>query len=114
FLRLYRTNPSAPEDLIAVTIQDERSRKRRDNAEPSEPAQKGPREDFGASVWLSVSVGRTQNAEPRWLIPMLCRNGDVTKREIGVIKRQLEETYGEIAEASAESCLAAIGPNKAL
>ncbi len=36
FLRLYRTNHSAPEDLIEVTVQDERSRKRRDNAEPYE------------------------------------------------------------------------------
>ncbi|MGO6670026.1 DEAD/DEAH box helicase, partial [Rhizobium ruizarguesonis] len=114
FLRLYRTNHSAPEDLIEVTVQDERSRKRRDNAEPYEPAQKGPREDFGASVWFSVSVGRKQNAEPRWLIPMLCRNGNVTKREIGAIKMQPEETYVEIAAASAESFLAAIGPNKAL
>ncbi|MBY3513884.1 DEAD/DEAH box helicase [Rhizobium laguerreae] len=114
FLRLYRTNHSAPEDLLEVTVQDDRSRKRRDNAEPYEPAQKGPREDFGASVWFSVSVGRKQNAEPRWLIPMLCRNGNVTKREIGAIKMQPEETFVEIAAASAESFLAAIGPNKAL
>jgi ATP-dependent RNA helicase DeaD len=45
---------------------------------------------------------------------MLCRNGNVTKREIGAIKMQPEETYVEIAAASAESFQAAIGPNKAL
>ncbi|MGO7800567.1 DbpA RNA binding domain-containing protein, partial [Rhizobium ruizarguesonis] len=58
--------------------------------------------DFGASFWFSVSVGLKQNAEPRWLIPMLCRNGNVTKREIGAIKMQPEETFLEIAAASAE------------
>ena len=80
FVRLYRANQSAPEDLIEVPVQDDRARKRRDG-EPREfaPAQKGPREDFGPSVWLSVSVGRKQNAEPRWLIPMLCRAGNVTR-----------------------------------
>ncbi|PDT07661.1 DEAD/DEAH box helicase [Rhizobium sp. M1] len=114
FLRLYRTNHSAPEDLIEVTVQDGGSRKRRDNAEPYAPAQKGPREDFGPSAWFSVSVGRKQNAEPRWLIPMLCRNGNVTKREIGAIKMQPEETFVEIAAASADSFQEALGPNKTL
>lgn len=114
FLRLYRTNHSAPEDLMEVSVYEDRSRKRRDNAAPYEPAQKGPREDFGPGVWFSVSVGRKQNAEPRWLIPMLCRNGNVTKREIGAIKMQPEETYVEIAAASAESFQQALGPNKAL
>ncbi|MFB2601163.1 DEAD/DEAH box helicase [Rhizobium phaseoli] len=114
FLRLYRTNHSAPEDLIEVTVQDGGSRKRRDNAEPYAPVQKGPREDFGPSVWFSVSVGRKQNAEPRWLIPMLCRNGNVTKREIGAIKMQPEETYVEIAVASADGFQEALGPNKTL
>ncbi|MGO7646083.1 DbpA RNA binding domain-containing protein, partial [Rhizobium ruizarguesonis] len=69
-----------------------------DNAEPYEPAQKGPREDFGASFWFSVSVGRKQNAEPRWLIPILCRNGNVTKREIGAIKMPRSSAlFGPIA-----------------
>lgn len=116
FVRLYRANQSAPEDLIEVSVQDDRARKRRDNGEPREfaPAQKGPRDDFGPSVWFSVSVGRKQNAEPRWLIPMLCRAGNVTKREIGAIKMQPDETFVEIAADSAESFLGAVGPNKTM
>lgn len=116
FVRLYRANQSAPEDLIEVSVQDDRARKRRDNGEAREfaPAQKGPRDDFGPSVWFSVSVGRKQNAEPRWLIPMLCRAGNVTKREIGAIKMQPDETFVEIAADSAESFLGALGPNKTM
>ncbi|MBB3312070.1 ATP-dependent RNA helicase DeaD [Rhizobium sp. BK196] len=115
FVRLYRANQSAPEDLIEVPVQDDRARKRRDG-EPREfaPAQKGPRDDFGPSIWFSVSVGRKQNAEPRWLIPMLCRAGNVTKREIGAIKMQPDETFIEIAADSADSFFGALGPNKTM
>lgn len=116
FVRLYRANQSAPEDLIEVSVQDDRARKRRDNGEAREfaPTQKGPRDDFGPSVWFSVSVGRKQNAEPRWLIPMLCRNGNLTKREIGAIKMQPDETFVEIAADSADGFLGALGPNKTM
>jgi ATP-dependent RNA helicase DeaD len=115
FVRLYRSNQSAPEDLIEVSIEGDRKRARRDNAfEPREPNQKGPRDDFGPSVWFSISVGRKQNAEPRWLIPMLCRNGNLTKREIGAIKMQPEETYVEIAADSADAFLQSIGLNKTM
>jgi ATP-dependent RNA helicase DeaD len=115
FVRLYRANQSAPEDLVEVSVQQD-ARKRRDNGEAREfaPAQKGPRDDFGASVWFSLSVGRKQNAEPRWLIPMLCRNGNLTKREIGAIKMQPDETFVEIAADSADSFLGALGPNKTM
>ena len=74
----------------------------------------GRRDDFGDSVWFSLSVGRRQNAEPRWLIPMLCRTGGITKREIGSIKMQPEETFVQIAAAWADRFLAAIGPDRKL
>ncbi|MBW9114922.1 DEAD/DEAH box helicase [Rhizobium cauense] len=115
FVNLYRSNQSAPEDLIEISIQDDRSRKRRDQPDgPREPYQKGPRDEFGPSVWFSLSVGRKQNAEPRWLIPMLCRNGNLTKREIGAIKMQPEETYVEISAESADAFLQSIGANKTM
>ncbi|TIW92572.1 DEAD/DEAH box helicase, partial [Mesorhizobium sp.] len=72
------------------------------------------RDDFGDSVWFSLSVGRRQNAEPRWLIPMLCRTGNISKREIGAIKMQPEETFVQIAADWADRFLAAIGPDRKL
>ena len=74
----------------------------------------GGRNDFTDGVWVSLSVGRKQNAEPRWLIPMLCRNGNLTKRDIGAIKMQPEETFVEFSAEGAERFLAAIGPDKTL
>ena len=41
-------------------------------------------------------MGRKQNAEPRWLIPMLCRHANLAKRDIGAIRMQPVETYVEI------------------
>lgn len=99
FVRAYRAGRSAPEDLMDV--------KQGSFEESAKPTR--DRDDFGPAVWFSLSVGRKQNAEPRWLIPMLCRNGNLTKRDIGAIKMMPEETFVEIAEGSAERFAAVIG-----
>lgn len=109
FVRVCRSSRSAPEDLLDVAPFAPSSERpaRRDEA-PSR------RDDFGDSVWFSLSVGRRQNAEPRWLIPMLCRTGNISKREIGAIKMQPEETFVQIAADWADRFLAAIGPDRKL
>ncbi|MBB4006141.1 DEAD/DEAH box helicase [Allorhizobium taibaishanense] len=112
YLRAYRSTRSAPEDLMDVKIQPERPRRENDDFQPNTPPR--PRSEFGPSVWFSLSVGRRQSAEPRWLIPMLCRNGNITKNEIGAIKMQPEETFVEIAQANLDQFLTALGPNKTL
>ena len=121
FLRLYRSGRSAPEELTEVTVFDNtRKRERTERTDgPARPTferedRTGPREDFGDSTWFSLSVGRRQNAEPRWLIPMLCRNGNISKKDIGAIKMQQTETYIEIAAGSVETFETALGPNKML
>ncbi|MBB3608357.1 DEAD/DEAH box helicase [Rhizobium sp. BK602] len=115
FLRQYRTGHSAPEDLQDVPAEGERRKPRRDDfpvTRYDEPS--AGRNDFTDGVWVSLSVGRKQNAEPRWLIPMLCRNGNLTKRDIGAIKMQPEETFVEFSVEGAERFLSAIGPDKTL
>ncbi|SMC58968.1 DEAD/DEAH box helicase [Rhizobium sp. RU36D] len=111
FLRLQRGNRSAPEDLIPISLQPERKRREGENFEPGPRAEPRPRSEFGPSVWFSLSVGRKQNAEPRWLIPMLCRHGQITKNEIGAIKMQGEETFVEIAAGNVDGFVGALGPD---
>lgn len=111
FLRLQRGNRSAPEDLIPISLQPERKRREGESFEPGPRAEPRPRSEFGPSVWFSLSVGRKQNAEPRWLIPMLCRHGQITKNEIGAIKMQGEETFVEIAAGNVDGFVGALGPD---
>jgi ATP-dependent RNA helicase DeaD len=56
----------------------------------------------GGGVWFTINVGRSKNADPKWLIPLLCRRGDVTKRAIGKIQVLMRETRVEIAPDAAE------------
>ncbi|RNJ44250.1 ATP-dependent RNA helicase [Mesorhizobium erdmanii] len=114
FVRQCRASRSAPEDLMDVapfTPSRERPAGEKFAQRDEAPSR---RDDFGASVWFSLSVGRRQNAEPRWLIPMLCRTGNISKREIGAIKMQPEETFVQIAADWADRFLAAIGPDRKL
>jgi len=97
-MRLYRAAHSAPEELVDVAPQDHKPQNRR--------------ADFSDGVWFSVSVGRKQNAEPRWLLPMLCKAGDITKTEIGAIRIDQNETYVELSADSVDGFLAAIGPDR--
>ncbi|PTM92041.1 DEAD/DEAH box helicase [Mycoplana dimorpha] len=112
FTRLYRSGRSAPEELKEIDLSQRRPARDRGPMEPREPRR--PREAFGPGRWFSLSVGRKQSAEPRWLIPMLCRAGNITKNEIGAIKMQPEETFVELAADAADSFLATIGPKRML
>ena len=91
YVRLYKGNRSAPEEIAASG------------------ADSGPRPAFGPSQWFSISVGRAQNAEPRWLLPMLCRSGNISREDVGAIRVQESETFVEVLQSSAHKLLAAVG-----
>jgi ATP-dependent RNA helicase DeaD len=71
---------------------------------PAAPPGGPPRGANGAAkdtVWFRMNVGRNRNADPRWLLPLICRRGHVTKREIGGIRILDRETKFEIARDAA-------------
>jgi ATP-dependent RNA helicase DeaD len=47
--------------------------------------------------WFRLAVGRSNNADPKWLIPLICRVGHVTKKDIGEIRIFDRETKFEIS-----------------
>ncbi len=55
----------------------------------------------GGSAWFRLDIGRRKNADPKWLLPMLCRKGDITRQDVGAIRIFDHETKVEIAEAAA-------------
>jgi ATP-dependent RNA helicase DeaD len=60
-----------------------------------------------AAVWFRVNVGRTRNADARWLLPILCRRGEVDRRQIGRIEVMADETRFEVSRAAAAQFRAA-------
>jgi ATP-dependent RNA helicase DeaD len=67
-----------------------------------------PQADGGTSVWFTVNVGRSKNADPKWLIPLLCRRGGITKNAIGKIQILARETRVEIAGHASEKFAIAV------
>lgn len=63
-------------------------------------------------VWFTVNVGRSKNADPKWLVPLLCRRGGISKKDIGKIQILQRATRVEIApDVSARFALEAGKPD---
>ncbi|HEX4874903.1 MAG TPA: DbpA RNA binding domain-containing protein, partial [Sphingorhabdus sp.] len=56
---------------------------------------------FDDSVWFKLNIGRRNNADPKWLLPLLCRRGGVTRNDIGAIRIAADETFVGISAAAA-------------
>lgn len=96
FVRLHLAGRTAPEELL-------------DNSPVEGKAPR--RDDFKNGVWFSLTVGRDQRAEPRWLLPLLCRAGHVTKNEIGRIRIHQTETHVELKSDCVEAFVKTMGPS---
>ena len=55
-----------------------------------------------------MDIGRRQNADPRWLLPLLCRRGHITRNEVGAIRIGPGETRFQIPLAIAGKFDAAV------
>ncbi len=88
-IRLHRSQQPAPLDLPPVYVG------------PSGSSRSAPPLESGEATnasWFSLNVGRQANADPKWLIPLICRMGNVTKRDIGSIRIMPRETRFEIRD----------------
>jgi ATP-dependent RNA helicase DeaD len=109
YVRLARTRMPAPEDLADAGPEPQPygGRERGDRGDRPErgPYEQRPdvaRPGFEDAVWFRIDFGRNKNAEPRWIMPMICRRGHVTKNEIGAIRIFERETRFQITGAMAE------------
>jgi ATP-dependent RNA helicase DeaD len=70
------------------------------------------RAGFEDVVWFRMDIGRRHNADPRWILPLLCRRGHITRNEIGAIRIAANETYFQVPrsiEAKFRAALARTG-----
>lgn len=97
-IRLYRARLPAPEDITAQPA---------DSPRPARDRHDNPR-DGREMVWFRAAIGRHGRADPKWLLPLLCRIGGLTRRDIGAIRIFDRETRFEIAADCAGAFAAAL------
>jgi ATP-dependent RNA helicase DeaD len=97
-VRLYRSQLPAAEELFDLT----------DSSQQPPPFKSRHGEEPKATVWFKLNAGREKNADPRWLLPMICRMGKITKSDIGAIRIFDRDTKFEVNEAVAKRFTAAI------
>lgn len=92
-IRIHNKERPAPEEILDAA-----------------PAERGHQSNFKSSVWISLSVGRNASADPRWLLPVLCEGGNLTKNKIGSIRINPNDTYVELSAEVADGFFKAVGP----
>ena len=128
--RLYRARLPSPEDIAdpgqgrdydkTRSREDRGDRRgtRTERADDERGPKPGQRTGFrrgleGGSVWFRASIGRRKNAEARWLLPMICRRGGISRNDIGAIRIYEAITEIEIsAKAAAEFAAKVAVPDK--
>ncbi|MCI4588839.1 DEAD/DEAH box helicase [Sphingobium sp. BYY-5] len=93
-VRSARAAMPAPEELL--------------DASEAPPRRDGPRPGFEDTQWFRMDIGRRQNADPRWLLPLICRRGHVSRQDIGAIRITTNETMFEIPKAIASRFIASV------
>lgn len=84
-VRAHRAALPAPEELIEATPEARRAAQ-----------QERHRPGFDDTVWFRMDIGRRQNADPRWLLPLICRRGHITRNEVGAIRISANETHFQV------------------
>ncbi|WP_203310459.1 DEAD/DEAH box helicase [Sphingomonas beigongshangi] len=104
----------SPEDIAAALVHAHRAALPQAEelldagAAPQTPRDRGPRPGFEDTVWFRMDIGRRQNADPRWILPLICRRGHVTKAEIGAIRINPNDTLFELPRGVADRFLASV------
>jgi len=96
-VRAHRSQLPEPEELIEATPEARRAAQ-----------QERHRPGFDDTVWFRMDIGRRQNADPRWILPLICRRGHITRNEVGAIRIAANETHFQIPAPLAAKFSAAV------
>ncbi len=70
------------------------------------------REDNREMIWFRLNIGRDRNADPKWILPLICNAGGITKSQIGTIRIQDHDTRFQIVAECADQFALAVRTNK--
>ena len=90
-VRAHRAAMPQPEDITEDTPEARRAAQ-----------QERHRPGFEDVTWFRMDIGRRQNADPRWILPLLCRRGHITRNEVGAIRIGANETHFQVPRAIAD------------
>jgi ATP-dependent RNA helicase DeaD len=96
-VRAFRAAMPQPEEIVAGTPEAHRAAQ----VEKHRPG-------FDDVVWFRMNLGRRQNADPRWVLPLICRRGNVTKNDVGAIRIGPNETAFQVPRALANKFMSAV------
>ena len=99
-VRSLSTDLPAPEDILSPA---DRAEARGPDARPD-----GPREGYTDATWFKLNAGRRHNADPRWLLPLICRYGHVGRAEIGAIRIAAQESYFQVTARATQGFMKAL------
>jgi len=126
-VRMSRARLPAPEDLAEDTgppprregglsrefPRSDRFPRERDGGEDRGPrAPRGAHDDGREMVWFRLDIGRERNADPRWLLPLICKAGGISKAEVGAIKIFDRDTRFQIVAEFADKFTESVRENK--
>lgn len=107
-VRVYRSRLPATEEVGDPNFGHEERRPARSSEDYAQKRTPGERErgersgPRGETVWFRLNTGRKDGADPRKLLPMICRRGQITRDEVGAIRIFDRETKVEIDADVAE------------
>src|SRR6185437_10077762 len=116
FVKLYRSQLPAPEEMPDLRPEREAHPHKPSKGKPERHAPRPERREDGGKTaqdrtrvarggmegpWFLLNVGRERNADPKWLLPEICRQGEVTKKDVGAIRVFEMETLFQIDPAIA-------------
>ncbi len=133
FVKMCRAKLPAPEEIEdeAPFEQRPRNERHRDERPRRQDREEGPRQSrdqerrsnpprergpapaaMTDGVWFRLNVGRERKADPKWLLPEICRQGEITKKDVGAIRVFDTETLFQVDAKVAEQFAALVSERK--
>ncbi len=107
YLRREIESRPAPEDVSEGPVRA-LGAPARERGERSERAPREDRSSFNGGAWFTLSAGRKHRADPKWILPLICKAGQVSKGDVGAIRILENETRFEINSEKAKEYFATV------
>jgi ATP-dependent RNA helicase DeaD len=104
-----RIRPDRPERAPREEWTTREDRPSREERPPREKRARTERADLHGAIWIAINVGRKKNADPKWLLPMLCKAGGLERDDIGQIRINAGNTHVELTPQGAMRLFEKVG-----